>query len=79
MIHRVLLSILLGIAVQAVAAKDFKLLNVSYDPTRELYSEVNAAFSQQWQAKTGDKVTIVQSHGGSGNRPGVSWMACRPT
>lgn len=68
MIHRVLLSILLGIAVQAVAAKDFKLLNVSYDPTRELYSEVNAAFSQQWQAKTGDKVTIVQSHGGSGKQ-----------
>ena len=49
-------------------AKEVKLLNVSYDPTRELYSAVNAAFARQWEAKTGQKVTIDQSHGGSGKQ-----------
>ena len=49
-------------------AKDIKLLNVSYDPTRELYQEFNAAFAKHWLAKTGDKVTIQQSHGGSGKQ-----------
>lgn len=47
-------------------AKDVKLLNVSYDPTRELYREYNTAFAKYWLAKTGDKVTVEQSHGGSG-------------
>ena len=42
------------------------LLNVSYDPTRELYQDVNAAFTKAWAAKTGQRVTINQSHGGSG-------------
>jgi sulfate transport system substrate-binding protein len=51
-----------------VAAKDIKLLNVSYDPTRELYTEYNAAFVKYWKAKTGDQVTIQQSHGGSGKQ-----------
>ena len=41
---------------------------MSYDPTRELYQEFNAAFAKDWQAKTGDKVTINQSHGGSGKQ-----------
>ena len=40
------------------------LLNVSYDPTRELYVEYNAAFTKHWKAKTGQDVTIKQSHGG---------------
>jgi sulfate transport system substrate-binding protein len=44
------------------------LLNVSYDPTRELYQEVNAAFAAAWKAKTGQTVTIKQSHGGSGKQ-----------
>jgi sulfate/thiosulfate transport system substrate-binding protein len=44
------------------------LLNVSYDPTRELYQAINAAFAQQWKAKTGQDVTINQSHGGSGRQ-----------
>ena len=44
------------------------LLNVSYDPTRELYVEFNAAFAKQWKAKTGQDVTIKQSHGGSGKQ-----------
>ena len=47
-------------------AGNVTLLNVSYDPTRELYKDINAAFAQQWKAKTGDTVAINQSHGGSG-------------
>ena len=47
-------------------AADVTLLNVSYDPTRELYKAENAAFAAQWKAKTGDNVTINQSHNGSG-------------
>ena len=48
--------------------KEVKLLNVSYDPTRELYTAINAAFAEQWKAKTGQTVTIEQSHGGSGKQ-----------
>jgi sulfate/thiosulfate transport system substrate-binding protein len=44
------------------------LLNVSYDPTRELYKEINEGFARQWQAKTGDTIVIRQSHGGSGKQ-----------
>ena len=50
----------------AASAKTLTLLNVSYDPTRELYQEYNAAFAKYWKAKTGDDVTVNQSHGGSG-------------
>jgi sulfate transport system substrate-binding protein len=49
-------------------AADVTLLNVSYDPTRELYQDFDAAFAKHWQAKTGDKVTVRQSHGGSGKQ-----------
>jgi len=49
-------------------AKPIELLNVSYDPTRELYVDYNAAFAKYWQAKTGDVVTVRQSHGGSGKQ-----------
>jgi sulfate/thiosulfate-binding protein len=50
-------------------ATDYTLLNVSYDPTRELYQDVNAKFIKQWEAKNpGDKLTIRQSHGGSGKQ-----------
>ena len=52
--------------VAAQAAAPVELLNVSYDPTRELYRDVDAAFAAQWKAKTGQTVTIKQSHGGSG-------------
>lgn len=55
------------VATNAIA-KDVTLLNVSYDPTRELYQEYNAAFAKYWQAKTGDKVEVKQSHGGSGKQ-----------
>src|SRR5262249_24974562 len=46
-------------------ANDITLLNVSYDPTREFYEDLNVAFANDWTAKTGEKVTIQQSHGGS--------------
>ncbi|HHL2711074.1 TPA: sulfate ABC transporter substrate-binding protein [Yersinia enterocolitica] len=49
-------------------AKEIQLLNVSYDPTREFYQEYNQAFSKHWQEQTGDKVTVRQSHGGSGKQ-----------
>jgi sulfate transport system substrate-binding protein len=49
-------------------AKELTLLNVSYDPARELYEDFNAAFARYWQAKTGEKVIIKQSHGGSGKQ-----------
>ena len=52
----------------AASAKEVTLLNVSYDPTRELYVNYNAAFSKYWQAKTGDTVKVNQSHGGSGKQ-----------
>ncbi len=61
-------SILNLAAVTLVSAKEVTLLNVSYDPTRELYQEYNAAFSKYWQAKTGDTVKVNQSHGGSGKQ-----------
>ena len=50
------------------AAKDIELLNVSYDPTRELYEDYNKAFVQHWKEKTGDTITVSQSHGGSGKQ-----------
>lgn len=64
-----LLSLLFSLVfVAGVSAKTIELLNVSYDPTRELYEEYNAAFAKYWKAKTGDDVTIKQSHGGSGKQ-----------
>src|SRR6266536_180861 len=58
----------LALSLVCSLAKDIKLLNVSYDPTRELYQEFNAAFSRYWKEKTGDVVSIQQSHGGSGKQ-----------
>ena len=52
----------------AASAKEIKLLNVSYDPTRELYQDYNAAFAKYWKAKTGNDVVVAQSHGGSGKQ-----------
>ena len=52
----------------AAFAADVTLLNVSYDPTRELYTDINNAFARHWQKKAGQKVTIKQSHGGSGKQ-----------
>src|SRR5262245_41926818 len=65
-LKQILLALALGLAAPTQgSAKDIKLLNVSYDPTRELYQAFNAAFAKHWKEKTGDAVTIQQSHGGS--------------
>jgi sulfate/thiosulfate-binding protein len=58
----------LALTGPAAHAADVTLLNVSYDPTRELYEEYNKAFAAYWEKKTGDKVTVKQSHGGSGKQ-----------
>ncbi|MGB0127927.1 MAG: sulfate ABC transporter substrate-binding protein [Rhodocyclaceae bacterium] len=55
-------------AAGTVAAAEVKLLNVSYDPTRELYQDFNAAFAKHWKAQRGDTVSVNQSHGGSGKQ-----------
>src|SRR4051812_15138933 len=57
-----------AMAVQPAAAAGVTLLNVSYDPTRELYEAYNKDFATYWKAQTGDVVTVRQSHGGSGKQ-----------
>jgi len=63
-------NVLLGLALVAgaAAAKGSTLLNVSYDPTRELYADVNEAFAAQWKQQTGEAIEIRASHGGSGKQ-----------
>jgi sulfate transport system substrate-binding protein len=66
---KIWLKIILGLAIAAAAhGKEIKLLNVSYDPTRELYTEYNAAFAKYWKTNSGDDIVISQSHGGSGKQ-----------
>lgn len=60
-------ALTLALAGNSYAA-EIKLLNVSYDPTRELYQEYNTAFAKYWKAKTGDDVVVSASHGGSGKQ-----------
>lgn len=62
------LAVAAGAALPGAQAKDLKLLNVSYDPTRELYLDFNVAFAKHWKEKSGDPVTVQQSHGGSGRQ-----------
>lgn len=62
------LALAATLATTTAIARDVTLLNVSYDPTRELYRDVNAAFAAQWKAQHGDNVTIQMSHGGSGKQ-----------
>jgi sulfate transport system substrate-binding protein len=62
------LAVSAGLAAAAFAQKTVTLLNVSYDPTRELYQEYNTAFAKYWKEKSGDVVTVQQSHGGSGKQ-----------
>jgi sulfate/thiosulfate transport system substrate-binding protein len=63
-----LLPLLAAAAAVPARAAAVELLNVSYDPTRELYQDVNAAFAKAWKGKTGQDVDIQQSHGGSGKQ-----------
>jgi sulfate transport system substrate-binding protein len=65
-IFLILLTVIL--TANTLPAAEVTLLNVSYDPTRELYVDFNAAFAKHWQAKTGDAVSVQQSHGGSGKQ-----------
>ncbi len=67
-LSHLLATTLLAGASFVASAKDVELLNVSYDPTRELYVEFNQAFAAHWKAQTGDNVTIKQSHGGAGKQ-----------
>ncbi|MFM5732442.1 sulfate ABC transporter substrate-binding protein [Aeromonas caviae] len=62
------LTVLSLLALGQVQAAEVRLLNVSYDPTRELFQEYNNAFAKEWKAKTGDDVVVSQSHGGSGKQ-----------
>jgi len=62
------LSLVAAFALPSAARAQISLLNVSYDPTRELYQEFNASFAKQWKAKTGETVSVRQSHGGSGKQ-----------
>ncbi len=67
--HKIIRSLTLLLFIGApVFAKTVTLLNVSYDPTRELYTAVNKAFAEDWKKKTGDAVVVNQSHGGSGKQ-----------
>jgi sulfate transport system substrate-binding protein len=65
---KVLAAVALAAVAGSASSRDLTLLNVSYDPTRELYQQVNAAFARAWQAKTGDTLRIKASHGGSGKQ-----------
>jgi sulfate/thiosulfate-binding protein len=57
-----------ALSLAGALGKDVTLLNVSYDPTRELYEAYNPAFEKYWQEKSGQKIVIKQSHGGSGKQ-----------
>ena len=60
------LALFVLLASPGMAAADQTLLNVSYDPTRELYKAINSAFAAEWKAKSGESMRILSSHGGSG-------------
>ena len=68
-VKTVLILLLLACALSATAhAKTVKLLNVSYDPTRELFQDINAVFARNWKSGSGQDLEIQQSHGGSGKQ-----------
>lgn len=66
--RRSLVALAFVLGLTGAAHAEITLLNVSYDPTRELYQQFNAAFAKHWQAKAGEKVDIKASHGGSGRQ-----------
>lgn len=67
-LNKISTALLALVLSSAAHAADISLLNVSYDPTRELYQDFNVAFAKQWKAKTGDAVSVKASHGGSGKQ-----------
>src|SRR3712207_3944986 len=66
--RRILLAGLASLVLSTSALAQTTLLNVSYDPTRELYKDVNAAFAELWKSQTGETLTVRMSHGGSGKQ-----------
>jgi len=62
------IAVMAALVASVAFAGKVSILNVSYDPTRELYQEFNTAFAKVWKAKTGDDLTVQQSHGGSGKQ-----------
>ena len=67
-VRNLIMSAALAAAALSPAAAATQLLNVSYDPTRELYQDINAAFARQWRASAREQIAIRQSHGGSGKQ-----------
>ncbi|ABQ28043.1 sulfate ABC transporter substrate-binding protein [Geotalea uraniireducens] len=67
-ISKILVFAALAVSVPVAALAEVSLLNVSYDPTRELYQDFNGAFAQYWKKKSGENITVKQSHGGSGKQ-----------
>jgi len=74
-----LLTLLLLLVATAARAASVELLNASYDPTRELWRALNAAFVPIWKARTGQDLAVRMSHGGSAARPGRWSTGSRPT
>ena len=68
LIRNAALGLAMVLATGLAHAKDVNLLNVSYDPTREFYADVNQTFAAQWKQQTGEALTIRASHGGSGKQ-----------
>ena len=64
----VVTSLWAGVFGSSAVRADVELLNVSYDPTRELYADLNEKFAEDWKSQTGETVSIQQSHGGSGKQ-----------
>src|SRR5688500_16506698 len=62
------IAVIVAGSASSAPKKSVTLLNVSYDPTREFYDEINAAFARHWKAQAGEDVVIKQSHGGSGKQ-----------
>ena len=77
MLRKITLLAALGLGFGFAQAQT-TLLNVSYDPTRELYKDFNAAFAKHWQGKTGQTLAVRQSHGGSASRPARWPTAWKP-
>ena len=67
-ISKIIVFAALAVAVPVAALAEVTLLNVSYDPTRELYQDFNGAFAKYWKKKSGESITVKQSHGGSGKQ-----------
>ena len=65
---KTILTLLMASIIVTANAREIKLLNVSYDPTREFYQAYNVAFARYWKSKTGDDVSVRMSHGGSGKQ-----------